>query len=400
MFASESDVAAVGAFGALAVVAIGVALIVALIATEIIAAVTRRLGRGHLIIASLIRRARIPLRAVLIVIALWIALRIATPGGPDRPEWMGPTQHVLLIGLIVATGWLTGALAFLVEDATFARYRSNTPDNRHARRVRTQVSVIRRLTVVLLVAVVLGASLLTFHHARRYGAAILTSAGVLSVIVGLAAQTSLANVFAGIQLAFTDALRLDDVVVVDGYWGHVEEITLTYVVVHVWDDRRVILPSTYFSTTPFENWTRRAADLLGTIEIDVDWSVPVDEMRIELTRLLEANELWDQRVGLLQVTDALNGMVRVRALASARDAQMLWDLRCAVREGLVSWLQRAHPESLPRTRYESPMGGRTTHLSLPGMPGGSAGPPDGGVEPDSPAEDLPPSDDQPTTWVN
>ncbi len=131
---------------------------------------------------------------------------------------------------------------------------------------------------------------------------------------------------------------------------------MTYVVVHVWDDRRLMLPSTYFTTTPFENWTRRAADLLGTVELEVDWAVPVGRMRAELMRLLQASELWDHRVGVLQVTDAVDGRVRVRALASAADAPTLWDLRCAVREGLVSWLQREHPEALPRTRWEAAVG--------------------------------------------
>lgn len=149
---------------------------------------------------------------------------------------------------------------------------------------------------------------------------------------------------------------------------------MTYVVVHVWDDRRLILPSTYFATTPFENWTRRAADLLGTVELDVDWTVPVGRMRAELTRILQASELWDHRVGVLQVTEATDGRVRLRALASAADAPTLWDLRCVVREGLVSWLQREHPESLPRTRWEvsaegGPPATAVAPAARPGEPG-------------------------------
>src|SRR3712207_3167437 len=166
---------------------------------------------------------------------------------------------------------------------------------------------------------------MTFPGARAAGTSLFASAGVLSVVAGLAAQSSLANVFAGLQLAFTDAMRGDDVVVVGGERGRIEEITMTYIVVHLWDDRRLILPSTYFTTTPFQNWTRRQADLLGTVEMDLDWSVPVDEMRQELTRLLEASDLWDGRVGVLQVTEATGGYVRVRALASARDAPTLFD---------------------------------------------------------------------------
>jgi hypothetical protein len=194
--------------------------------------------------------------------------------------------------------------------------------------------------------------LLTFPSARAAGTSILAGAGVLSIVAGLAAQASLANVIAGLQLAFTDAIRVDDVVVVEEEWGRIEEITLTYVVVHVWDDRRMVLPSTYFTTTPFQNWTRTESAVLGGVEIDVDWTVPFDAMRAELERLLDGNELWDHRVQVLQVTDAIGSVVRVRALVSAKDGPTLFDLRCLVREGLVAWLQREHPGGLPKVRNE------------------------------------------------
>ncbi|MDO8105873.1 mechanosensitive ion channel [Isoptericola sp. b441] len=337
--------------GVAVVLAVAIALIVALVLAEVLAAVTRAAGRRTWLAENLARRARRPLRTVLVIVLVWIALLIVTPSAP-QPDWMTWVQHGLQIAAILAGAWLVGALMFVAEDAALARYRTGG-DDRHVRRVRTQISVARRLTVLVLVVAAVSAALLTFREARTVGAGLLASAGLVSVVAGLAAQTSLSNVFAGIQLAFTDAIRLDDVVVVDGVWGRIEEITMTYVVVHVWDDRRLILPSTYFATTPFENWTRRAADLLGTVELDVDWNVPVGRMRAELMRLLQASELWDHRVGVLQVTDAVEGRVRVRALASATDAPTLWDLRCAVREGLVAWLQREHPEGLPRTRWES-----------------------------------------------
>ncbi|WP_374223636.1 mechanosensitive ion channel family protein [Arthrobacter sp. ISL-30] len=171
-------------------------------------------------------------------------------------------------------------------------------------------------------------------------------------MAGLAAQTSLVNVFAGVQLAFTDAIRVDDVVVVQKEWGRIEEITLTYVVVHIWDDRRLILPSTYFTTTPFENWTRRQSAVMGTVEFDLDWRAPIEAMRSELRTLLASTELWDERVGILQVTDATNGFVRVRILLSAADSASLFDLRCLIREAMVMFLQQ-HPEALPHLRYES-----------------------------------------------
>ena len=332
---------------------VAVAVVVALVLAEVIAALVRLWGRRTWLATTLSRRARRPLRAVLLIGLTWIAVRVVTAPPPAGPDWRPGLEHLLLIALIVAFAWLVGALAFVAEDAALARFRTDVPDNRHARRMRTQAMVLRRFTVGLLVVCALAAVLLTFDSARVAGAGLLASAGLLSVVFGLAAQTSLANVFAGLQLAFTDAIRVDDVVVVEEEWGRIEEITMTYVVVHLWDDRRLIMPSTWFTSTPFENWTRRAADLLGTVEMDLDWSVPVPAMRAELTRLLQASELWDHRVGVLQVTEATGGLVRVRALASAVDAPTLFDLRCHVREGLVDWLQREHPEALPRTRLDA-----------------------------------------------
>lgn len=339
--------------GVALVLGVAGALIVSLVLAEVVAAVVRVWGRRTVLAENLARRGRLPLRLVLAVVLVWIALRVVTPGGDGRPGWMLWVEHALLVMTIMSGAWLLGVLLFVIEDAMLSRYRLDSADNRHARRVRTQLMVLRRVTVVTLVLCALIGSLFTFPAARVAGAGLLASAGLLSVVAGLAAQTSLANFFAGVQLAFTDAIRVDDVVVVDGQWGRIEEITLTYVVVHIWDDRRLILPSTWFATTPFENWTRRAADLLGTVELDLDWSVPVPEMRAELTRLLQASDLWDHRVGVLQVTEATGGWVRVRALASAADAPTLFDLRCTVREGLVAWLQREHPGALPRTRYEA-----------------------------------------------
>ncbi|MGY4643211.1 mechanosensitive ion channel family protein [Cellulomonas sp. URHB0016] len=330
------------------VLSVLVSVVVAYLVATLLGALVRRAARRSPAAADLTRRSRRPTRAVLVVVALWIALRLST----DPSHWRAAAEHVLLVALILTVAWLVGSLAFVLEDAAFARYRVDVSDNRRARRVRTQVQLLRRITVAVIVVCAVGAVLLTFEQARAFGASLLASAGVISIVAGLAAQSSLANVFAGTQIAFTDAIRVDDVVVVDGEWGRIEEITLTYVVVHVWDDRRLIMPSTYFTTTPFENWTRRDANLLGTVELDLDWELPVEQMREELTRLLEATDLWDRRVGILQVTDAVGGAVRVRALASAADAPTLFDLRCYVREGLVAWLQSEAPEGLPRTRWE------------------------------------------------
>jgi hypothetical protein len=210
----------------------------------------------------------------------------------------------------------------------------------------------RRIGVALIVVLAAGSVMLTFPAIQALGAGLLASAGVISIVAGLAAQTSLVNVFAGMQLAFTDAIRVDDVVVVQKEWGRIEEITLTYVVVHIWDDRRLILPSTYFTTTPFENWTRRQSEVMGTVEFDLDWRAPIEDMRTELRTVLDGTELWDGRVGILQITDATNGYVRVRILVSAADSAALFDLRCLIREAMVTFLQQGHPESLPHVRWE------------------------------------------------
>lgn len=346
------DAAAATVSGVVVVLAVAGSLIAALVLAEVLAAVVRAVGRRTWLADNLSRRARRPLRMVLVVVAVWVALRLTTHGVETGTGWRPLLEHGLLIALIIAIAWLVGALAFVVEDAALARFRTDVPDNRHARRMRTQIMVLRRLTVAVLTVCAIAGVLLTFEGARAAGAGLLASAGLLSVVFGVAAQGSLGNLFAGLQLAFTDAIRVDDVVVVEDEWGRIEEITMTYVVVHLWDDRRLIMPSTRFTTMPFENWTRRAADLLGTVELDLDWAVPVPDMRHELTRLLQASELWDHRVGILQVTEATGGVVRVRALASAVDAPTLFDLRCYVREGLVGWLQSEHPEALPRTRWE------------------------------------------------
>ena len=326
----------------------GAALVAAYILVTLVSAIVRRLARKRPLLHDLATRLRKSMRALLMTVAVWIAFSLSAD---EEEAWYPLVQHLLLIATIIAGAWLLGALAFVVEDRTLARL-SGSQDDRHKRRVETQISVIRRVTVAVVVVLAVAAVLLTFPQMRAAGASILASAGLVSLVAGLAAQSSLANTFAGMQIAFTDAIRVDDVVVLDGEFGRIEEITLTYVVVHVWDDRRIILPSTYFTTTPFENWTRRAADLLGTVEIDVDFRVPLPAMRAELDRILHASSLWDHRLGILEVTSATEGYVRARALVSAPDSPTLWDLRCTVREGLVAWLQREAPYAIPRTRFE------------------------------------------------
>ena len=327
------------------------AVVVAIVVTAVLALILRLIGRRRQWPELLIRHVRLPFRLFLLVIVLWIAVAIALP--PDATAaWRSGLHHAFLIVAIATGVWFAAAFLIFVEDLGLARYRLDVPDNRYARRVRTQVLILRRLTVVAAVVIGLGAILLTFPALQAAGASLLASAGIVGIIAGVAAQSSLANLFAGIQLAFSDAIRIDDVVVVEEQWGTIEEITLTYVVVHVWDDRRLVLPSTYFTTKPFENWTRQHSELLGSVEFDLDWRVSTGGMRAELNRILATTDLWDHRTGILQVTDAVGGWVRVRVLVTAKDAPTLFDLRCLVRERLIDWMQRHSPASLPRQRVE------------------------------------------------
>jgi small-conductance mechanosensitive channel len=193
---------------------------------------------------------------------------------------------------------------------------------------------------------------MVFDQVRSLGASVLASAGVLSIIIGFAAQRTIANLFAGFQLALTQPIRLDDVVIVENEWGRIEEVTLTYVVVRIWDMRRLIVPLSYFIEKPFQNWTRSRSDLLGTVFIHADYTIPVDAVREELKRIVAQSSLWDGQVCVLQVTNATERTVELRALASAPDASKAWDLRCEIREKLIAFVQQNFPESLPRLRAE------------------------------------------------
>lgn len=270
------------------------------------------------------------------------------------PDVEQPLRHALVIATIGAVSWLAATIAFLVEDSVLHRVKVDVRDNRRARRVHTQMGIVRRLTAVLVTIVGLAAALMTFDTMRTYGASVLASAGLVGVVAGLAAQTMLSNVFAGLQLVFTDALRYDDIVVVEGQWGRIEELTLTYVVVHLWDERRLVLPATYFTTTPFENWTRSESRVIAAVELNLDPSAPVGDLRVKARELVEANPLWDRREWVLQVTDSTELTMVVRITASAADASSAWDLKCDLREQLLEWIHREHPHALPRVRTEAP----------------------------------------------
>ncbi|MGN6326632.1 mechanosensitive ion channel family protein [Pseudolysinimonas sp.] len=330
-------------------IAVAAALVLALVVAGVVTLVVRAVGRRRRWQGDPMRHVRWPFRMALVVALVAAALELTWPGDAASARLR---DHAVLIVAIVVGAWLLGAILGFVIGLAMGRYRIDVPDNRIARRVRTQLAVVRRLIYVILFVIAIGAVLLTFPGVQAVGTSVLASAGVISVVAGLAAQSTLSNLFAGMQLAFSGAIRVDDVVVVEQQWGRIEEITLSYVVVHIWDDRRLVLPCTYFTQNPFENWTRTSSELLGAVEFDLDWRVPTGRMREELDRILDNASLWDGRTKVLQVTDAIGGYVHVRVLVTARDAAALFDLRALVRERLIEWLQREAPEALPTHRVE------------------------------------------------
>ncbi len=324
-----------------------VCVAVALAATFVVTVTARRAARRHPWVADLTARCRRPFRTLVCLLAVWVALAVAYPASAPA---LSVIAHTLGIAAIAVIAWLLVCLDLFATDLMLGRYRIDVPDNRQARRIRTQTLILRRLVIAVIVVIAVSAILLTFPAVQAVGASLLASAGIVSIVAGLAAQSTLANMFAGIQLVFSDALRVDDVVVIEGEWGRVGEITLSYVVVDIWDQRRLVLPCTYFTTQPFENWTRQGSEILGTVELDLDWRVPVDRVRRRLADIVDSSELWDGRTAVVQVTDATGGLVRLRVLVSAADSGRLWDLRCLVREELVSLLRSTAPAALPTQR--------------------------------------------------
>ena len=261
-------------------------------------------------------------------------------------------SHIAYIWLIGSLGWLAIKAVYMFREFILSRYDIGVSDNLAARRVYTQIGVITNIISVAIIILTVSIMLMTFGKVRQIGVSILASAGIIGIVLGLAAQKTLGNVIAGIQIAVAQPIRLDDAVVVENEWGWIEEITLTYVVVRIWDLRRLVLPISYFVEKPFQNWTRTSAALLGSVFIYTDYTVPVDEVRKELTRILQQSPHWDKEVNVLQVTNTTERTVEMRALMSAANSPTAWNLRCEVREKLLEILQKKFPQSLPRLRVE------------------------------------------------
>lgn len=324
-----------------AVLAVGLVL---LLMAVVVTVVSRRVAWA----GELFHRLRARWAVLLLLIGLWAASAVTAPA---RQDWWPLLWQLFLIAVILVSAWLLSALTSFGVERLRSRYGDD--DNElapEARRMRTQLTVLKRLASVLIAVVAIGAVLFTFPEVRAVGASVLASAGIVSIVAGLAAQSTLGNLIAGIQIAFSDAIRVGDVVVVEGEWGRIGEITLSYVVVYIWDERRLVLPCSYFTTKPFESWTRRSNRILGTVYMDLDWRVPLAEVRERFTEIVEASPAWDGRSSSVLVTGAQGGLVTVRFLVSAANSSDQWTLRCLVREEMVTWLQREHPEALPVTR--------------------------------------------------
>jgi small-conductance mechanosensitive channel len=259
---------------------------------------------------------------------------------------------VFTLLFIAAFAWLVIAIVRVMEDAFYSRFDLSAQDNLRARKIYTQITVFGRLVSIAIGVLAFSLVLMNFEEFRRIGTGLLASVGIAGIIVGLAAQRTVGTLLAGIQLAISQPVRLDDVLVVEGEWGRVEEITFTYVVVRIWDSRRLILPTTYFLEKPFQNWTRVSADILGTVFLYLDYGVPLEDLRQKLRELLESSPYWDRRAWALQVTNCTDKVMEVRALMSAKDSGSAWELRCEIREKLLEYLRKNYPGSLPRVRLE------------------------------------------------
>lgn len=269
-----------------------------------------------------------------------------------EPSVMAVVNHIITLLLVFAFAWALINGVTVLRVTLLSRYDISKKDNLRARKMHTQFKLIANILKFLIVLLAIGIALMTFESIRRIGVSLLASAGIAGIILGFAAQRLITTVLAGLQIAITQPIRLDDVVIVEKEWGWIEEITLTYVVIRIWDQRRLVVPTTYFIEKPFENWTRTSADILGTVFIYADYTLPVDKLREELTRILQQSAHWDGKVNVMQVTNSLEKTMEVRALMSAADSPTAWNLRVEVREKLITFLQTHYPSSLPRTRLE------------------------------------------------
>jgi small-conductance mechanosensitive channel len=330
-----------------AMVIIAAALVLALILHSLLVAVFRRIvSPQRVFLRLLLGRTNGPTRLALLVLALAAALRWV----PLDPAQSAALSQVLTIAFIVLLGWIALIAIDLATGVYLRRFQLDSQDNLLARKHVTQVRILKRSVDTLAVVITVSLALMTFEPVRQYGISLFASAGVAGIIAGLAARPVLSNLFAGVQIAMTQPIRLEDAVTVEGEFGWIEEITSTYVVLRLWDLRRMIVPLSYFMEKPFQNWTRQSSELIGTVFLYLDYTAPVERIRQRLNEIVKNSNRWDGKVANLQVSDCKTSTIELRALVSARDSGALWDLRCEVREQLIAFLQQQFPNALPRQR--------------------------------------------------
>lgn len=331
---------------ALPFIAVFLGLLIDFAAMKVISRPSRQSKRS-IVGQSLAKNLRRPAALIFPLVGLIAAIPFVPISGYFRAILL----HIIDLVVIGVFAWLLVRTAYVLDDIAFAHFELATGDIR-SRKVLTQIKVLRKIIIFVIILLAIAAMLTTFSKVRALGASILASAGIVSIVAGLAARPAVSNLFSGIQLAIAQPIRIDDVVVVNNEWGRIEEITLTYVVVKVWDLRRLILPISYFTQNPFENWTHSSAQLVGTIYLYLDYTVPVKPIREALAEIVKTCPDWDGNVWTLQMTNTTAQVIELRALVSASDSTKLWNLRCEVREKLVEFVQDNYPSSLPKIRAD------------------------------------------------
>ncbi len=286
---------------------------------------------------------------LLLILAIFIkhGLEYALAVPKSILDFFSVLSSVLIIASIA---WSLIIVINIAKTNVLSKYDFGMADNLRVRKLYTQYNILEKILVFIVIIGATATALMLFENVRNIGISIFATAGIAGLIIGLAAQKALGTILAGLQIAITQPIRLDDVVIVENEWGWIEEIHLTYVVIRIWDKRRLVVPSTYFLETVFQNWTRTSADILGTVFIYTDYTIPIDSIRQELTGILEASPHWDGEVNVLQVTNAKEDVLEIRALMSAVNSPAAWQLRVHVREKLIEYIQREHPQCLPKTR--------------------------------------------------
>jgi len=297
---------------------------------------------------SLYRHMIRPLSFLFFLTALSLTVQQVEVPYSDHPAF----GRFFTIATVIAFAWLAIRGVYFASEQILRRFDVDKKDNLNARMIHTQIRVLRRLVLAMVIILAIGAALMSFEEIRSLGVSLLASAGVAGIVLGLAAQKTLGNFFTGLQIAITQPIRLGDAVVVEGEWGWIEEINLTYVVIKIWDWRRLVLPISYFTDHPFQNWTRHTAEMLGSVVFYFDYGMPMEPIREELDRILEKTDLWNGRVKVVQVMDTTEKSMVVRILVTADDSPTSWDLRCFVRENMLLFIQQNYPEYMPRVRAE------------------------------------------------